>query len=695
MGRMKPERAPDADTVDIEVLLRFFDEDPAERVLQVLIALQGAAVSVACVAMFLEQRSAAVVGALEPLRYTVEASDCETKAAVNWTIIVRSDAAALPYELYRHFPSLPYPLVRHFFTWLASEELENSKRSHTGADSPAPSPWMVGAEVLRKAMLNPFTSPDGNWANERAGLLARACLELQNDASKRLVREAVDDLFSNRIDAAAILGRHLPEFATETTPPELTDEVLGGCLDLAILLPKINDGKLSWDSGRHQSFEKLCACVRLLPPLDARLLGHGADAHLVGLASGVGLFDGSAWSDESALSSNLALQPAEIRDFIVRTASLWYDLLQAAAYASSWQARTELSGVQARLVRSIDNATDIWATSAQSVIRSRTQLGVPAIDALTLAAARHPEVRAAITALAAGDAGSDETNFAQGLIARIDGALDSGSAFQHWLADVVARTFDGRPIFPNPLAPLSRIWFGYVDIESALDTAVGSALARFATQLVEQGAADERLLTGYLLAELKNSIDNNALRMKMAGLSQPNRMIRVEHRPTRDREEANWGCDVALLVKADFSPVRMETVELVQVKKSAAMSFDEGSNAGVAHERWRVTIPQLLTLLDMSETSVYWLFCSTGETLCVPAKLLLGLATHAAALEQETFTVGYNDIRHAAVPVSQFLLELFIGLWLGTRKSDVLAFANGDLPNLRPRELFAISLTNE
>lgn len=76
-------------------------------------------------------------------------------------------------------------------------------------------------------------------------------------------------------------------------------------------------------------------------------------------------------------------------------------------------------------------------------------------------------------------------------------------------------------------------------------------------------------------------------------------------------------------------------------------------------EKWRIAVPQLVMLLEMSESSSYWLILSTGELLCVTARWLHGLAQGREALSQGSVTVGYNDVRHTAVPIEQFLPELF------------------------------------
>jgi hypothetical protein len=55
--------------------------------------------------------------------------------------------------------------------------------------------------------------------------------------------------------------------------------------------------------------------------------------------------------------------------------------------------------------------------------------------------------------------------------------------------------------------------------------------------------------------------------------------------------------------------------------------------------------------------------------------------------------VGINDVRHHAVPIEQFLPELFLGTWLGTHDESALEFARGEGGAVIPRHIFKISIS--
>jgi hypothetical protein len=47
-------------------------------------------------------------------------------------------------------------------------------------------------------------------------------------------------------------------------------------------------------------------------------------------------------------------------------------------------------------------------------------------------------------------------------------------------------------------------------------------------------------------------------------------------------------------------------------------------------------------------------------------------------------------VRHTAVPIEQFLPELFLGTWLGSLDEKTLRFVSGDDSNVTPRHIFEI-----
>jgi hypothetical protein len=375
------------------------------------------------------------------------------------------------------------------------------------------------------------------------------------------------------------------------------------------------------------------------------------------------------------------------------TALLWADLLQLVEYQQDvWKNRDEIHGVLARLSSRAKSSPDAWTVSAREILVQAKTLGSQVVDLLVLAAAQHAPLRNALEKIAQVDQDRTVCDRAQGLLARMAGLAAPREDVRRWLADNAAWTFDDTPLFPNPLTSLAQTWLGSIDLDATLPNAIRQAMSRFREFAKDQGSVTvEEHVTGVLLTELEAAFRSVSLRLMVGGQSRLARTISVSHRPThKTTEEPHWGCDIALLLNADIRPdVRIELAELVQVKKSQA--FAAGKSAA-PHEKWRIDVPQLVTLLDRSQSAGYWLVLSTGDVVCLTARWIHALVRGRDALVQRRVTIGYNDIRHAAVPMEQYLPELFLGTWIGSADESTVSFARGENANVKPRHIFEVSV---
>ncbi|SDI88760.1 hypothetical protein [Nonomuraea jiangxiensis] len=372
-------------------------------------------------------------------------------------------------------------------------------------------------------------------------------------------------------------------------------------------------------------------------------------------------------------------------------ALLWADLQQLTEYKrDEWKHRDQIRGVHSRLSKHLESSPDAWAVSAHEILRQADSLDSDHIDLLALAAAYHATVRRKIEEIAVDDSDRATRDRAQGILALISGVMSPNTDLHRWLADSAARAFDGVPLFPHPLTSLARTWIGSTEVEDTISRSLRQAMALFSVWAKSQGAAQEELATGVLLTELKTAFRNVSLRLAAGGNSRLAQTIAVRQRPVTKTEESTWGCDIALLLNADIRPSAfIRSAELVQVKKSEAF----GDTSSSPNERWRIDVQQLLTLLERSESSSYWLILSTGEVLCVTARWIFGLIAGGNALGQNTATVNYNDVRHTAVLVEQFMSELFLGIWVGSVNEQTLKFARGEDSSVTPRNIFEIAIT--
>ncbi len=496
------------------------------------------------------------------------------------------------------------------------------------------------------------------------------------------------ELFSTRMDFLAEIGK------LDINEARIIGENPGVAEIAAKEIPEFNvtsNTRLDHES-RRRSQHIYAALVdskiyKVLPLLSMRNL----ERHPLLFGKAVALrlqVEGMQFSAET-VGQLLMRAPGDIAHTVVcGIALLWADLAQLSDYlrGERWKHRDQIRGVLARLSRHHDSWPEAWAASAHDILGQAEAIGPDGLDLLAVAGARHPIVRDAMADIAHHDPNAAIRDRAAGMLARIDGVTAPGEGLSRWLADSAARAFDGTPVFPRPLSPLARTWIGSVEVEEIISRGIQQAMFRFSDWTRSQGAITEEFATGRLLAELETAFRDASMRTGAGIRAGQYQEISVSQRPVTKTEERQWGCDIALLLNAQIaSTVKLRAAELIQVKKSQA--FTDGP------ERWRIDIRQLAVLLKMSQSAGYWLILSTGEILCVTARWVHGLVEGRGALGQGSVTLGYNDLRHAAVPIGQYILEIFLGTWVGSIDSETVSFARGENSRLAPRYIFDVSIT--
>jgi hypothetical protein len=371
----------------------------------------------------------------------------------------------------------------------------------------------------------------------------------------------------------------------------------------------------------------------------------------------------------------------------VGLALLWAALVARVGYGYGHHAARD--GVLADLDRLLEQAPDAWRETTRAIVHHHDTLGDEVVDRLLVAAVRHSGVADALRRVAATDPDTETRDVARGLVARVDGAFASGGDFSRWLADAAARAYDDAQFFPNPLTPLTTTWTGAPEVEAVLRQATRQAMADFADYVRDQGAAVEEHVVGVLLRDLERGVRSAAERVQRNLAGRIGRTLSIKHRTiNKGTEEPKWGCDVALLLRVEIpGQVDLSLAELVQVKKSLAIGDGRDTT-----DRWAIKVDQLLTLLDRSDGAVYALILADGDVACVPAAWLRGLVAGHGGLSQGTVTVGYHEVRCAAIPMGQLLGELVLGTWLGSARADVLELAAGENPNMVPRHILEIEV---
>jgi hypothetical protein len=289
-------------------------------------------------------------------------------------------------------------------------------------------------------------------------------------------------------------------------------------------------------------------------------------------------------------------------------------------------------------------------------------------DLIVSLAIEHKEIRDSLERLAT-DGTYPHFRRADGMLRAIKvGDLATLTSTYRWWVD--------RDLYsvPTSLPAPASTWLGDGAVEHELRARFDNAARR----LPSAGISEETEVTGALIANLVAAAERDL--PVAAGLAPPVRMDIISTNATT--HEPLSGADIGIVVRVELPQrSRVETGHLVQVKQSLTRD-DE-----TVPPRWKVTRDQIDLMLEDDPTATYWLLSPWEPKLVVvPAKTLL------ARFEQsdKSYTLQYDDIRSAGVPLGNALVDLLLGLWLGT--PSALGVARGLGSRHKPGHILEITL---
>ncbi|WP_143447392.1 hypothetical protein [Kineosporia sp. R_H_3] len=245
------------------------------------------------------------------------------------------------------------------------------------------------------------------------------------------------------------------------------------------------------------------------------------------------------------------------------------------------------------------------------------------------------------------------------------------------LLNAIARNYDRSLLdaFPRPLASPTSTWMSSLDVEARLRGALNVARSEWAQDFPAQARSEEEGHLGSLITHIKLALRQAATTTELETGATPVD-VRCDYRRIPKSEEATVYADLAIVVDIDIlGELRTKVADLVQVKKTL---YNGATTAPPPNDRWKIDLLQLHGLLAKSPTSAYWLMCHDGTVLVVPAKLLDAIRQARAASDQKTIIVNYTQVRHAAVGLDTYFIDLCIGTWLGSSGVDLVELARGD-----------------
>lgn len=503
--------------------------------------------------------------------------------------------------------------------------------------------------------------------------------EMERLANCLLASKSDDDCFDELNILAQIKwkdDRINPLLKLMQEQPQRLYEAIAGWWDDQIARCVDNDRHEAWTAALKRTYVPSC------PDVIRYLARHGGDFLLIP----VGYLAGVQAETVREIPENIAGYTGgdNVATFMPM-AELWYTLKSIDAFGAPYRNNhVELLGFRKMLMQSVSTHQEMWLQALPLVMRHARKNHIKSdIVAATcqLGALANGQLRS----LAAGD-DPEAAALSRGILAMMAGLDDPSSAHLALLADTLAQYQDGTPKFPSPLSLRSSTWISSLRFEERLRSAVKHCCEQFAAHVRDHLGSVEEALTATLQQMLveRLSVAGRPIAGTLSEFAGAPALRLLQREISKNEEETKYGCDLAFLVKASAPGVYlMEWADLVQVKKSRAMSTANAT--ALTSDSWTIKINQLNTLIENSATAVYFLICAEGEILVVPARYLLGFVYGKEGAENnDTRTLGYNDIRSAAIPLEQYLIDLLIGQWLGSNSQTTLGFVGGS-QKLKPR----------
>jgi len=221
-------------------------------------------------------------------------------------------------------------------------------------------------------------------------------------------------------------------------------------------------------------------------------------------------------------------------------------------------------------------------------------------------------------------------------------------------------------------------WIKDETVERILHDAFKKTDDRFSAFFSEQIGKHEPELTERLVATMEDEFEPVKGVIEAWGKALVSGSVKVDfsHRDAQPQED-EWHADIAFLLdcslEAEFAK---KHAILVQSKK-----MNHSAETGRFSQSWTIDIAQCRELVEKSAFSYYFLYgpheYPSVKTLVIPATTLLGIVDETATPGQGSKNIRYEDVRHSARSLADFMLYDFIGCWVGDSDDEVISLAEG------------------
>lgn len=334
-------------------------------------------------------------------------------------------------------------------------------------------------------------------------------------------------------------------------------------------------------------------------------------------------------------------------------------------------------GAERYLLDTVGEHENIWSALLPGLLTQDRLMDLASLVVVTGTARLVEDVRQCVD-----DRPLESSLRARSILAVVEGHDPSSLSVSKAMASRIAAEVDRDHGFPTPLAVTSATWLADAALEAWLRNQATRAAGEFFVDQGRQLGKQEEALVENLVRTLRDQLAQRP----SVWLPEPGMRpsLSVAARTHSKKEESTSNLDVALIVDVEIeNRFALVSAVAVQAKKPVLDVKTEG---------WQIDIPQLRELMRYFPSAVYLLLRRDGLPIVVPSKQLMGLIRGTRREHQGSAMVHYVDVRAAAIPVAQFLVDLAIGLWIGRTDKASLEIAAGNHKHIHPEVVVEVEM---
>lgn len=242
---------------------------------------------------------------------------------------------------------------------------------------------------------------------------------------------------------------------------------------------------------------------------------------------------------------------------------------------------------------------------------------------------------------------------------------------------------------------LGNTWIDNPALEALLRQVFDDVDKTFSEQFDSVASDQEERLTGDLLRLLQERARSVTMAHFSWSAGTDGSLVRFSlqcRNTTVNKSEKRNGADMAFILSVFvLGKMQRTKVVFVQAKK---MNVDVMPIGLAFHPSWKIDLKQLRHLVNSSQSSYYFLYgpSSTSTNIrVIPATTVRGIMKASAAKT----AILQSQVMPASRSFAEFLLDDFIGCWVGDERDRVLNKARGEDVEFPVRNIIEVKFSSE